>query len=70
MEATIQNKMRLDKCDPYITKGNKLQGEKILHVSSKKRRKTEGGRKRSTDKLLEPPNKEEKRAYEKAEERK
>ena len=50
MEATIQNKMRLDKCDAYTAKETKLQGEKILCVrgkrSRKKRRKTEEDKKK------------------------
>ena len=65
MEATIQNKIKLNKCDAYTKRNTKIQVEKILCVSgkmsSKKRRKTEGDRRRnkSTDKLLKPPNKEE-----------
>ena len=40
MEATIQNKMRLDKCDVYTAKETLgYRGRKILCVSGKRRRK-------------------------------
>ena len=48
MEATIRNKMRLDKCNAYT----RLKGEKIPCISgkrsSKKRRKTEGQKNKQT----------------------
>ena len=51
MEAIIQSKIRLNKCDVYTKKNTSLQGKKILSVSgkrtSKKRRKTEKNRRRN-----------------------
>ena len=61
MEATIQNKMRLDKCDAYTAKETlEYRGENPMcqsKRSSKKRRKTERDRRsnKSTGKLLELP---------------
>ena len=65
--------MRLDKCDVYTEKETLGYRGRKSFVSvaggAAKRKKTERSRKekKSTDMLLEPPNKEERKAHEKAE---
>ena len=62
MEATIQNKMRLDKCDTYKVKETVgYRGKKTyMSVTRVAVKREEKQRDRRRNKLLETPNKEEK----------